>query len=281
MRTAQKLVINYLRTKFRIVSSLSKRKAAEKAFDLFCTPQYRNRKQLPKVFEEAEKLSFKFQQYNIRGYRWNVSSDKRVLILHGFESSVINFDRYIKPLIAKGFSVLAFDAPAHGRSSGKKITVITYKEFIKNIIQQFGPIRNFISHSFGGLALCLAIEELEHDDLYRLVLIAPAAETTTAIDSFFKLLKLDQSIRPYFNNIIVEKSGKYPDWYSISRAVENIKAQILICQDKDDKMTPLSDLQHLVAANKNYIQFYITEGLGHRRIYRDNKVFKGVIDFLQ
>ena len=103
MRTAQRLVLKYLRTKFRIVSSLSKRKAAEKAFILFCTPQYRTRKQLPKVFEEAEQLSFKFQHYSIKGYRWNVNSDKRVLILHGFESSVINFDRYIKPLIMNGF----------------------------------------------------------------------------------------------------------------------------------------------------------------------------------
>jgi len=58
----------------------------------------------------------------IKGWRWNHPAERKVLILHGFESSAINFDRYVKPLIKKGYEVLAFDAPAHGRSGSKTIT---------------------------------------------------------------------------------------------------------------------------------------------------------------
>ena len=126
MRSAQKLVLKYIRTKFKILSAISKRKTAEKAFILFCTPQYRNRKKLPKIFSEAESVRFSFHNYHIQGYRWNTSSDKRILILHGFESSVVNFDHYIRPLIRKGYCVLAFDAPAHGRSTGKVVNVLDY-----------------------------------------------------------------------------------------------------------------------------------------------------------
>ena len=59
LKTTQQLAIKYYRTKFKILTSISKRKAAEKAFELFCTPQIRNKKKLPKIFETAERLQLK------------------------------------------------------------------------------------------------------------------------------------------------------------------------------------------------------------------------------
>ncbi len=277
----QQIAIGYIRTKFKLLSALSKQKAAEKAFQLFCTPQYRNRKKLPPVFEKAEKLNFKFEENHIQGYRWNHPSEKKLLILHGYESSVINFDRYIKPLMKEGFEVLAFDAPAHGRSSGKQINVLSYKNFVLHIHRVYGPIYNFIAHSFGGLALSLALEEMKQDENSRIVFIAPAAETTTAIDSFFNFLKLDNEVRKEFNKIISEKSGRLPEWFSISRIAENIQGQVLWLQDKDDQMTPLSDVEPIIRKNYPNFKFVISEGLGHRRIYRDNNSFKLILDFFQ
>lgn len=119
MKPAQRVVLWYFRTKFNLIAAISKKKAAEKAFDLFCTPQRRNRKKIPKIFEEAITEQFIMDGMLIKGWRWPNESGKKVLILHGYESSVINFDRYIRPLTKKGYEVLAFDAPAHGRSGGK------------------------------------------------------------------------------------------------------------------------------------------------------------------
>jgi pimeloyl-ACP methyl ester carboxylesterase len=279
MRLSQQLVLKYIRTKFGILSAISKRKAAERAFKLFCTPQYRNKKKLPRIFEQAEVIKLRFLNYTIQGYRWNRSADKKVLILHGFESSVINFDRYVKPLIRKGYCVLAFDAPAHGRSTGKEINVLIYRDFIDLLNQRFGPIKNFLAHSLGGLALSLAVENWDHDHTYKIVYIAPAVETQTAIDSYFKFLGMDNDVRKEFDRVIEERGGFPPRWYSITRAAEQIKASVLFFQDKDDEMTPLSDVEPLIKANHSNFKFVLTEGLGHRRIYRDNKVSKAVIEF--
>src|SRR6476469_2106640 len=157
---ALQLALLYIRTKFTILSAISKKRAAQQAFNLFCTPQHRNTKPLPPIFEKAEQLNFHFQKYSIRGYRWNMGQEKKVLILHGFESSVVNFDRYVTPLIKKGYEVLACDAPAHGRSTGHTINVMIYKEFIQAICERYGPVKSFLAHSFGGLALSLALEEM-------------------------------------------------------------------------------------------------------------------------
>jgi pimeloyl-ACP methyl ester carboxylesterase len=280
MRLVQRLALQYIRTKFRLLASISKRKAAEKAFLLFCTPQYRNRKELPPLFEQAEKLEFDLQGNIVRGYRWNHGSNKKALILHGFESTVVNFENYIEGLIKKGYEVLAFDAPAHGHSTGKYITLILYKEMLHFIHDRFGPFDAYIAHSFGGLTLSLALEEMGNDDTEKIVFIAPAAETKTAIDNFFKLLHLDEKIRPEFENIIQEMGGHPANWYSISRIAPKIRAQVLFLQDRDDHMTPLSDVEPIIEKNYSNFRFVISEGLGHRRIYRDEKSFKTIMDFL-
>jgi pimeloyl-ACP methyl ester carboxylesterase len=280
MRLVQRLVLKYVRTKFKLLSSISKRKAAEKAFQLFCTPQYRNKKKLPSIFEQAEKLQFPFERSLVRGYRWNHPSEKKILILHGFESSVINFERYVRPLVKKGYEVLAFDAPAHGRSTGKSINVLTYKNMVQYIYEHYGPVRSFIAHSFGGLSVSLALEAMPHDGHFKLVLIAPAAETKTAIDNFFKFVQLDGGVRTEFDRLIEEMAGKPVSWYSIARAAGHIKAQVLFLQDKEDHMTPLSDVEPIIRKNHPNFHFVISEGLGHRRIYRDSNSLKAIIDFL-
>ncbi len=280
MKLSQRLALRYIRTKFKLLSAISKKKAAQKAFELFCTPQSRNKKKIPKVFEEAEKLKFDIQGNMVRGWRFNHPAERKVLILHGYESSVINFDRYIKPLIKKGYEVLAFDAPAHGRSGGKKITAPLYKATIQKINKLYGPVQSYMAHSFGGLAVSLALEEISHNQDYRLVLIAPATETTTAIDSFFRFLQIDSSVQPEFEKIILKQGGVSSEWYSIKRAMKHIRAKVLWFQDEDDDTTPLSDVLKVKDQNHSNIEFVITKGLGHRRIYRDNKVTKSIIEFL-
>lgn len=279
MRMSQRMVLQYIKTKFTILSIVSKRAAAEKAFDLFCTPQYRNKKKLPRIFEQAESLQFEFEGSSIQGYRWNAASEKKILILHGFESSIVNFDRYINPLIKKGYCVLGFDAPAHGRSAGTKITVLVYRRFINFIQKQYGPIKDFMGHSLGGFAISLSLEEWKNTADYKIVLIAPATETTTAIDTFFSFLNLPQRLRPEFDKCVLRMGGQPPEWFSIKRAAPYIQAQVLWFHDKDDDMTPLKDVQPIIEKNYPNFRFVITEGLGHRRIYRDNKVSKAIIDF--
>ena len=80
-----------------------------------------------------------------------------MLILHGFESTAINFEGYVEPLIKKGYEVLAFDAPAHGHSSGKRITAIVYRDLVEYVDEHYGPVRSYLGHSFGGFVLSLAL----------------------------------------------------------------------------------------------------------------------------
>src|SRR5688500_17218492 len=123
MKLAQRLAIGLIRTRINFIAMASRKKAAALAFELFCTPVRRSRKKAPRIFETAEKLSFIHEGNVVRGFRWNHPQQKKFLIVHGFESSSKNFDRYIAPMIKKGYEVIAFDAPAHGVSAGKTVNL--------------------------------------------------------------------------------------------------------------------------------------------------------------
>jgi pimeloyl-ACP methyl ester carboxylesterase len=280
MNLTQRLALTYIRTKFRLLSSVSKKSAAETALDFFRTPQQRLRKKLSKIFEEAEKLQFKLEGIPIHGYRWNHNADKKVLIIHGFESSIVNFDHYVHPLLNKGYEVLAFDAPGHGLSGGKTITAPLFAKMIESIHENYGPVKSFIAHSFGGLTLSLALENMHHDETYRVALIAPATETKTAVDQFFFFLRLNGEVRKEFDKLITQLGGHPAEWYSIHRAIKNIKAEILWLHDEDDLQTPLSDALKVKNENWSNVKFIITKGLGHSRIYRDDKIVQEIVNFL-
>ncbi|MEI6947803.1 alpha/beta fold hydrolase [Paraflavisolibacter sp. H34] len=274
------LSLKYIRTKFKLLSAISKRKAAEQAFLLFTTPLSRVRKKLPDSFRQAQKLQFSFRGEKITGYRWNHPSDKKVLILHGYQSSILNFEQYVRPLVKAGFEVLGFDAPAHGRSTGKRITVLVYKDFIHYIHKHYGPVTNYVAHSLGGLALSHYLEELPHDRSYRAVLIAPATETTTAVEHLFSLLRLDDGVRQEFDRII-EREGRHPaSWFSVARACKQIRAEVLWLQDREDRQTPFSDVEPIIRQQHPHIRFHLTSGLGHSQIYHDSHSRQAILDFL-
>ena len=280
MKLSQKIAIGYIRAKINITSLVSTRKAAEMAFELFCTPVRKPKKKSPPIFEKGIKLSFEIDGIGVKGMRWNPSSAQRALIVHGFESTSRNFDRFIVPLIRKGYEVVAFDAPAHGKSEGKTINLPLYTRMLQKVFVQFGPFNSFIAHSFGGLALSHMLEKTEHTPETKVVLIAPATETTSAIDSFFSFLQLNGDIRKEFDELIIRLGSVPASHYSIRRAIKNIKAKVLWIHDEDDNVTSIADALKVKDDLHPNIHFIITKGLGHRRIYKDNKVLKAVMDFL-
>ncbi|MEO6719648.1 MAG: alpha/beta hydrolase [Ferruginibacter sp.] len=259
----------------------SKRRAAEKAFDLFCTPFMKARVRVPTIFAQAEPLHFELNGLKIKGFRWNHNKPHKVLILHGFGSAAHKFHQYIAPLLEKDYEVLAFDAPAHGTSEGTRINAVDYSDMIEAVIKLYGPVNSFLAHSFGGIALSLALEKLVHNEDTRIALIAPATETRSAVDGAFSMLRIkDEEVRQEFDKIIFEISGQKTEWFSIKRALQNIKAKILWIHDEDDDITPLKDALKIKEQNLPNVEFVITKGLGHRKIYGDLLIKTKVLEFL-
>jgi pimeloyl-ACP methyl ester carboxylesterase len=284
MKLAQRLAIRYHITRIKALGMVSPRKAAEKAFELFCTPlPVRKSKQVPAVFEKAEKISFAHQDMTIRGYRWipEQGNGKKILILHGFSSNAYKFDKYVNPLLKSGFEVLIFDAPAHGLSDGKLINALIYRNTILEAEKLFGPFFALVGHSLGGLAASLVFERLPDHMNRKLVLIAPATETTTAVANFFAVIPVAPAVREIFMGMIKEISGEDVPYFSVSRVARTIPAPVLWIHDTHDSICPIKDVQPVIKDSLHHINFMITEKLGHSGVYKDQKVVNAVVEFLK
>ena len=280
MKLAQKIAVNYLRAKLNMLAVVSPAVAADKAFDLFTTPQHRSKKTPPEIFNKGERIQFVLNDKKVKGWRWNEAAEKKLLILHGYESSVRKFDHHISRAIKKGYGVYAFDAPAHGNSEGKRIHMLNYVEMIRTVEKLYGQMDAYLAHSFGGMSVCHYLESAPHSRETKVVLIAPATENTTAIDGFFKFLQLNDKVRKAFDQKIKDLSGHFPTHFSIPRTMKHIKASVLWVHDEEDQVTPLKDVEKLIRQQPPNVEFLITKGLGHNRIYRDNEVKRKIFSFL-
>lgn len=283
MKLKEKLGIGYIRFQLKILAAFAPQKAARLAFRLFCTPQHQEAMASPAIFNLAESASFPFGEHRVKGYRWNQLKPKKYLVLHGFNSRAYKFHWYISTLVNMGHQVLAFDAPAHGKSKGKTINADEYRQLIEAIMEKYGPFDGFIAHSFGGLALALAIENLGGTtSSSKLVLIAPATETVTSLNIALQQLQITQpSVKKALEQLIIETSGHPVDWFSVNRAILRFNNPVLWVHDENDRITPYADAKITKDKDLPHVTFLTTQHLGHRKIYHNDAVKQQVIAFLQ
>lgn len=277
-------MIGYYKTKLRTIAMVSPRKAAEQAFRVFCTPYSRGIQQKePVIFHKAIKHTLFFEGLNTKGFQWlpDEPNGQKILIVHGFSSYSYKFEKYIQPLLKEGFEILAFDAPAHGLSEGKMINALIYSRFLQAIEQNWGPVNGFIAHSLGGLATSLLVEVLDRSIGRKMVLIAPATETRSAVNGFYSMFRIKEPVQTEFEQLIMEITGKTVDHFSITRVVQSVRLPILWVHDQGDRICPYQDTIAVQSMQLPHIHFKITEGLGHNKIYRDKQVMATIFDFLK
>lgn len=281
---SERIYLQYLRTKFKTLSKLAPATAGRMAFDLFCTPypKYKKRK-APAIFNHARNLTVVMKDKSkIKGFEWqsNSPNGQTVLIAHGYASFAYKFEHYITPLLKMGYRVLAFDAPGHGQSEGKHINVVVYQEAIEQIMQQCGPVNHFIGHSLGALTLSMIAEQIDRPNERKFVLIAPATKTTTTFDNFFKMMHFNQVTKVAFINQVLSLTAHKVEYFASDRALANYKGPLLWVHDQEDLVCPYKDLEEFQKNAPNNVEFLITNGLGHNKVYKTAEVMDQIMAFL-
>ena len=276
-----RLAIGYYKTTLNTLALASPRLAAEKALDLFCTPRGNARAiKTPPLFHHAQKRSFELNGQTVNGWYWlpAQSTGKKVLIVHGFSSCSYKFEKYVPLLTSKGFEVLAFDAPGHGTSTGNRINTLIFRDMILQIEEKYGPLYGIMAHSLGALAASLAAEQMPA--LVKLVLIAPATETRTAVSSFSKAIGLKDTLQSGLIAALEQKAERPISYFSAARALGNIQTKTLWLHDQDDPICPYQDVIPVYQKQYPHARFLISNGLGHSQIYKENSIAQEITDFL-
>ena len=201
-----------------------------------------------------------------------------ILLVHGWSGRSTQLAAFIPPLLEKGFRVVSFDAPAHGKSTGKQTTLYEISETIEALQAKHGPFHSAITHSFGGP--CLAVAMKHGVSAGRVVNICPPAHTRDMIDKFTGMLSINEKTKQRLIAQMEENFGKHV-WQDTSMPlnISELDIPALVIHDTDDIDVPWQEGQVIADAWKD-AKFISTSGLGHRRILRDPEVIDSTVEFI-
>ena len=275
-RRLRRAVLRALRGSFRHIGRVSPALSARLAEHLFRTPP-----RYPRLKREERSLAL--ARYSATPFpggplpTWTWGKGPAVLLVHGWGGHAGRLTPFVAPLMRAGFSVVAFDAPAHGSAAGRRSALPEFVDAIQAVARVRGPFEGVIGHSLGAAACALALRRgLE---VRSLVLLAPPADPEKYSGRFAKFFGLPASARDAMKKRL---TGRYRlEWAQlrVSGGPGASRARLLVFHDPRDWKVPFKDGQEIVASWPD-AELVRTRGLGHHRILRDPRVIARAVAFL-
>ena len=269
--------LRLIRLAFRVLGTLSPQLAGRWANHLwFRPPRYTPPPRERELLARARHLSMQHADKRIAVYTWG--DGPVVLLVHGWSGRGAQMGAFVEPLVAAGFRVIAFDAPAHDQSSGKDTNLPEVSAMILAMAHEHGPVHAVIAHSFGVVCTLNALNEGLR--VARVVGISPPATIEGLVDKFATNLALPPpaiaAMRGYF-----EARFGTDLWtrFSPLRLASMARVPALIVHDDEDSDVSWQEGETLARAWPG-AQFQRTHGLGHRRVLRDPDVIAQTVRFI-
>ena len=247
------------------------------AMKLLFTPRKRK---IREEFEYLDKQSaintIPFNEGFLKMRIWG--SGPVILLVHGWNANWSHFGKLIPVLLNQGYRVVAYDAPAHGESSGNQTNIVEMSSALLAVKKDIGEIHAVVGHSLGGATTALAINR--GLVVPKVVLSAPPTSIKQVIDIYSSMLYLPNKIKQRLYSETEKKIEHTLDEVSACTFAHKIQTPLLLFHDIDDELVPFESSQHLAKIWKE-TKFVTTQGLGHRRLLWNCDVHQQVVRFLK
>ncbi len=279
---SEPMILKLFQLAFKIGGILSPKITSRLAYNLWLTPpRFKTPASERHALESATIEYHQISDLSIATFRWGPAkpTDKpKVLLVHGWSGRGTQLFSFIEPLIKAGYQVISFDAPAHGKSSGKQTNIYQIVDVILALQEHYGNFDSVITHSFGGP--CTAVAVRQGLKINRFVSICPPATTIGLVTKFVSALHITEKTRKKLIERIEATFGKHI-WEELAmvNTVKKIDIPGFVIHDTHDMDIPWEEGQ-AVAFSWNNAPFKITNGLGHRRILRDKYVIEAAVNFI-
>ncbi|AJO77700.1 MULTISPECIES: alpha/beta fold hydrolase [Pseudomonas] len=238
---------------------------------LFMTP----RERLPRDWElpllaRSERITLRF---GLSALRWG--QGPAVLLMHGWEGRPTQFASLINALVGAGYSVVALDGPAHGRSPGREANIVLFARALLEAAAELPPLRAVIGHSMGGASAMLAVQLGLRTE--TLVSIAAPARILGVLRGFARYMRLPPRARSAFIRQVEQDVGMRAAALDVARYQLDVPG--LIVHAEDDNFVPVKESELIHDAWFDSRLLRLKEG-GHQRVLADPRVIDGVLALL-
>ncbi len=211
-------------------------------------------------------------------YKWG-NTGKKVLLMHGWGGSPVDFKYMIQALVESGYEVVAFDAPAHGFSAGKRTNIVQWMHMLQQFMAQHGDFYAVVGHSLGGLSAALALV-LKEVHIPKLVMIGRTERAHGIFEETFMQFNIHPAVMPVVQQLIARNLQSDLQQLDLFKHISRIKAKdILVVYDENDALVKHQDITAFVE------QYHVAQSLkirgeGHFKIIKDKLVISRIVEFL-
>ncbi len=271
-----------LRGLFAVTQKISPAIAARAAFHLFLrTFRHPLRAADAAPLAQARSLRINIGADSIQLHDWT-GTGPTAIIVHGWGSSAARFALMAQALNARGWRVLAFDAPGHGASSGRSSSLPQFMAALDTVIAHCGPPRALIGHSLGALAIACRHSDGPPrwaDALESVVLISMPAGAEELLRRYFDAVGLSAATERRLLERFRARFHAAPRDYAALPGTARIAARVLLVHDRDDDIVAHADSVTLYA-QLHGAEFFTTEGQGHSKLTREAATIARIVDFI-
>jgi len=224
----------------------------------------------------AQRLTLAHRDRPLAVYHWG--KGPTVLLVHGWHGRGAQLGAFAAPLVAAGYRVVAFDAPAHGRTPGRATDLPEVSEALLTVADAFPPLHGVIAHSFGVAGTLVATRQGLAPR--RVVALSAPASIDFLMDSFAARLGIPTAVMDVHRRLMELRFGA-DLWrrFSPTEIARDLDIPALLMHDKEDHDVPWQQGEALARAWPG-AAWVRTQGLGHRRILRDPDVVARVVAFM-
>jgi len=273
-----------LRRLFGVVRFLSPALAARIALDQFMKPTHRELDAVDApLLAVARRRCIDLDGKPLQLYEWGPQAALTpcsVLLLHGWGSHAPRWSAFVQGIVDRGWRAVAVDAPAHGRSGGRRSSLWQFRSALDAVIGAAGPFDAAIAHSLGAMALASRLGDPAATPALRAaVLVSLPPDLGYLLDSFLQLLQADAPLRARVHALFTQRFGRAASTFDSLGPASRSTVPTLLIHDRDDAITPVAHAER-VAPLLPHGALYLTQGLGHSGMLRDPATVGAALGFL-
>jgi pimeloyl-ACP methyl ester carboxylesterase len=212
----------------------------------------------------------------------NVPYRGKALVVHGWRSRTDFMAKMIASLNAVGWDVVGLDLPGHGQSSGRRLNVKLGVDAVSAVNTWFGPFDLAIGHSFGGVVAVNAavggIKGVASMRFKRIVVIASPNSMPQMFKSVARYFNLRANAHRAMEDLVESVAGKPLATYVLSQQLVQFDGAVLVVHAPEDREVSFAGAEAMAMAGP-HVTLLPFQGLGHRRIIADEKVFAAIEQF--
>lgn len=266
---------------FKVMNALFPSILAKQVYQFMSNPRVKKLRAFEdKILDEAEQEHIRFKTFDIQTYAWGNPKHKVALLIHGWEGQAGNFGAMVDILLAKNYYIIAFDGPAHGRSSKGNTNMFEFSELAAVFLHKYKPT-TIISHSFGSVTTMIAMSNNIDIPIKQWVVVTTPHDFKDRIEQISETLGVGTKTINKVIKMVEADMGVSIDSLNVKTYSTKIKhvENILIVHSKMDKILPIESAR---IAHKEISQSQLIEldNLGHYSILWSDELKEIIINQL-